>query len=88
MTDSDSIELVADAEVGTKSALHSSPATSNGKTEGNRDVVDDVLKRVAVFNGAEKGRTTTEQGLADRLTVSDVDVLDQERVEEGTNVSG
>ena len=78
MTDSDGIELVANAEVGTKSALHNSLTTSNGKTEGNRDVVDDVLKRVTVFNGVEKGWTMTGQGLVDRLMVGDVDILDLE----------
>jgi hypothetical protein len=39
--DSDGIELVANMEVGTKSALHSSLTTSNGETEGNRDIVND-----------------------------------------------
>lgn len=88
MTNRDGIELVADVEVGTKSALHSGLTTSNGKTEGNRDVVDDILKSVIVFNRGGKGWTMTGQGLVDRLTVSDVDVLDLERVEEGTDVLG
>ena len=78
VTGSDGIKLVADAEVGTKSTLHSSLTTGNGKTEGNRDVVDDILKRVTVFNGAEKGGTMTAQGLVDRLTIGDIDVLDLE----------
>jgi hypothetical protein len=63
VTDSDSIELLTDAEVGSKSSLHIRLTTSNGKAKGNRDIVDDVLKGVAVFNGAEKSWTMTRQAL-------------------------
>ena len=44
--------------------------------------------RVTVFDGGEKGWTVTGQRLVERLTVSNVDVLDVERVEEGTDVLG
>lgn len=43
VTDSDSKELVADAELGPKSVLHTSLTTRNGKTEGNRDIVDNIF---------------------------------------------
>ena len=86
VADSDGVELVADVEVGTKSALHTSLTTSNGKTEGYRDVVDDVLQRVTVFNRAEKGRTMACQFLVDRLTIGEVDNL--ERLKERTDVLG
>lgn len=75
MTDGDGVGLFADAEVGTKSTLHISLTASNGKTEGNRDVVDDVLERIAVVNGAEKGWAMTAQGLVGRLTIGEVNVL-------------
>ena len=88
VADSDGVELVADVEVGTKSALHTSITTSNGKIEGYRDVVDDVLQRVTVFNWAEKGRTMACQFLVGRLTIGDVDVLDLERLKERTDVLG
>ena len=88
VTGSDGIKLVADTEVGTKNTLHSSLTTGNGKTEGNRDVVDDIPKRVIVFNGAEKGGTMTTQGLVDRLTIGDVDILHLEGVEQGTDILG
>jgi hypothetical protein len=62
--------------------------TGDRKTEGDRDIVDDVLERVTVFGGGEKGWTVTGQRLVDGLTISNVDVLDMERVEEGTDVLG
>ena len=45
MTDGDGKQLVADVEVRTKGALHRSLATSNGKAQGNGDVIDDVTAR-------------------------------------------
>ena len=88
VTGSDGIKLLPDAEVGTKSALRISLTIGYGKTERNRDVVDDVLERVAVFSGAVEGGAMTEQGVIGRLAEGNIDVLDLERVEESTDILG
>ena len=88
VADGNSIELISNAEVRAQSTLHRRLTTGDRKTEGDRDVVDDALERVIVFDGGGKGWTVTGQRLVERLTVGNVDVLDVERVEEGTDVLG
>jgi hypothetical protein len=87
VTGGNGVELVANVEVGTKRALHGSLTTSDEKTERNGDIVDNILESVIVFNGRGKGWPMTEQ-LADRFMIGDVDVLDLELVEVGTDVCG
>lgn len=86
VTDCNGVELVTYVEIWAQSALHSRLATGDRKTECDRDIVDDVLERVIVLDRREKGWTMSWH--VERLTVGNVDILDVERVEEGTNVLG
>jgi len=88
VTSSDRVEFVANAEVGTKCALHDSPTTSNGKTEGSGDIVDHIHESVTSLSRREKGWSMTGQELGGRLAIGNVDIPDLEFVEEGTDVFG
>ena len=54
VTDCDGIELATNMEIWAQSALHSRPETGDRNAECNRDVVDDVLKRVIILDGRER----------------------------------
>ena len=57
MTDCNGIELVTHVKVWAQGALHSRPETGDRNAECDRDVVDDVLKRViidAFLDGRER----------------------------------
>ena len=54
VADSNSVELMPNTEVRAQSALHCHLMTSNMKTGGDRDIVDDVLERAIVFNGGKR----------------------------------
>jgi hypothetical protein len=93
VVDSDSLGLLTNVEVGTKSALHgSSPFTKgrNGKAERDRDIVDSANsnKRMSVFEGAEKGRTIAGYVAVAQLTIGNVNILDLEGVKEDIDVLG
>ncbi len=82
------VELVADAKIGAKGALHGCLKTSDGKTESNGDVVDNVHESITIFSGRKKSWPMAVQELGDRLPKRDVDVVGLEPVKEGTDVFG
>ena len=51
-------------------------------------IVDDLLERLAVFNGREESWPVTGRGLGDCLAICDVDFGDIETVKEGANIFG
>lgn len=69
------VELVTNAEIGAKRALHGRLKTSDGKTERNGDVVDHVHESITILSGRKKSWSMAVQELGDRLPKRDVDVF-------------
>ena len=59
-----------------------------GRLKGTETLSITSFERVAVFNEREKGWALLGQGLVERLKIGNIDILDLERVEEGTDVLG
>lgn len=79
MTDSDGVQFLVNAEVGSKRSL-------DGQTESNGDIVDRRLQTVTFLDGTVKGWPGQELELL--LAERDVDVLDLEPVEVVTDSFG
>ena len=88
MTDGDGKEPVAGVEVRSHSTLHRGLQARDRKTERDGDIVDDLLERLAVFNGREENWPVTGRGLGDCFAICDVDFGDIETVEVGANIFG
>ena len=86
MTDSDGVQFLVNAEVGSKRSLHARLETLDGQTESNGDVVDHRLQSVTFLDGTIKGWPGQELELL--LAERDVDVLDFEPVEVVTDSFG
>lgn len=86
MTSGDSKESVPDPEIRTHGPLHRDLATSDGKAEKNRYIVDDVFEGITVFSVGEEGWAVATQFLIDRPAECNIDILDVELVEVPTNV--
>ncbi len=68
--DCNGVGLVTHAEIWAQSALHGRLATGDRNTECYRDIVNDILERVIVLEGGEKGWTMTGQRLVERVSDS------------------
>ena len=86
MSDSDGVQFLVNAEVGSKRPLDGRLETLDGQTESNGDVVDHRLQGVTFLDGTVKGWPGQELELL--LAERDVDVLDLEPVEVVTDSFG